>query len=181
MQIRMATRDDALAVQTIYAPIVAGTPISFEEDVPTVEEIADRIGSVLRTHPWLIATEAGRVAGYAYATAHRARAAYRWACDASVYVADDARGRGIATGLYRKLFSLLKAQGFLRVFAGVTVPNPASEALHRSVGFEPVGTYRRVGFKLGRWHDVRWFELSLGDSDSPREPIPFPTIATDTT
>ncbi|MBV8602965.1 MAG: N-acetyltransferase, partial [Candidatus Eremiobacteraeota bacterium] len=122
--------------------------------------------------PWLV-LEDGGVAGYAYASRHRERAAYRWAADVSCYVAERARRRSIGKALYGALFELLSKQHYLRLYAGITLPNPASEALHRSVGFEPVGTYRSVGYKHGAWHDVRWYGLALGLRDVPLEPIPF--------
>jgi L-amino acid N-acyltransferase YncA len=119
------------------------------------------------------------VAGYAYATSHRSRSGYRWAVDVSAYVREDLRGRGIGLALYRELLATLERQRFRRAFAGIALPNDASIALHRAVGFEPVGTYRRVGWKLGAWHDVAWFGRALGndgDKGVPPEPIPFPDL-----
>jgi len=154
----------------IYAPLVTGSPISFEEEPPSVEEFARRVASVTRTHPWFVAEDAGEIAGYAYGSKHRERAAYRWAADSSVYVAASHRRRGIGRALYETLFVALRELGFLRVYAGVVVPNAASEALHEAVGFREIGTYRAVGFKFGRWHDVRWYGLSLGECAQPAEP-----------
>ena len=173
MRIRTATVDDAPAIAAIYAPIVAETTISFEETPPTPHEIANRMEAVLVAFPWLVAEVDDAVAGYAYATRHQDRAAYRWAANVSVYVAEHARRGGIGRELYAELFSILASQRYLRLYAGVTIPNPASEALHRLMGFEPIGTYRSVGYKMGGWHDVRWYGLALGLSDTPREPILF--------
>jgi len=163
--LRPAGEDDAEAIAAIYAPIVTHTAISFEEVAPTADEMAKRIESITRTHPWLVACVSGKVVGYAYASPHRDRVAYRWAADVSVYVADEARGLGIGRQLYERLFAVVRRLGYRRLYAGVKIPNSASEGLHRALGFVTVGTYRRVGFKLGRWHDVRWFELVLRDDD----------------
>jgi phosphinothricin acetyltransferase len=176
VRIRTATADDGAAVAAIYRPVVLHTPISFEETPPSAAEMAARIASILRTHPWLVAEDAAGVCGYAYGSTHRERAAYRWSADVSVYVAERARGRGVARALYGELFAILARQGFQRLYAGVVVPNPASEALHRAAGFTPVGTYERVGYKLGRWHDVRWHVLVLASDDEPREPVPFAAL-----
>ncbi len=123
-------------------------------------------------HPWLVALEEGSVTGYAYASQHRTRAAYRWAVDVSVYVAGCHRGRGVGLGLYTVLFDILRAQGYRSAHAGITLPNPGSVALHESMGFVPVGVYRSVGWKLGRWHDVGWWQLQLnGMGAEPSEPL----------
>ena len=99
--------------------------------------------------------------GYAYASRHRDRAAYQWSIDVSVYVRADAHRRGIGRALYAALLRIVVAQGFYNAYAGITLPNPASVGLHESFGFRPVGMYRRVGHKLGAWHDVGWWALDL--------------------
>jgi len=172
-KVRPVEPGDAPAIACLYAPIVETTTISFEEIAPDAAEIARRIEAVTRTHPWLVADDAGSLAGYAYATKHRERAAYRWAVDTSVYVDERYRRRGIGRLLYAELFATLRRLGYLRAFAGVALPNAGSEALHEAVGFREVGTYRAVGFKFGRWHDVRWYGLTLGESATPAEPVPF--------
>lgn len=172
-RIRLADEDDAAAIRRIYAPIVEETIISFETAVPTESEITSRIASTLERYPWLVCEvneTGGEVVGYAYAGAHRDRGAYRWSVDVSVYVDPDHRRRGVARGLYTSLFALLELQGFLNAYAGIALPNSASTALHESMGFEPVGTYRKVGYKRGGWHDVRWYERALGEH--PNEPEP---------
>lgn len=167
MFIRLATENDAEAVRAIYAPVVETTAISFEIEPPSREEMARRIRDISARHPFLI-TEGG----YAYASAHHVRAAYRWAVDVSIYLAPEARGRGIGRALYTRLFAILKAQGYYCAFAGVALPNAPSVGLHESFGFKPIGVYHQVGFKFGQWHDVGWWELTLRERDSePREPI----------
>jgi phosphinothricin acetyltransferase len=169
--IRLATPADAPALQAIYAPIVAGTVISFELTPPTVGEMADRIRKTLPAYPWLVLERDGQILGYAYAGAHRARPAYRWSVDVSVYVAEAGRRRGIGRALYERLLALLRRQGFQAAFAGIALPNPASVALHEAVGFVPLGIYRDVGFKLGAWHDVGWWQCPVGDRPAdPAEP-----------
>jgi L-amino acid N-acyltransferase YncA len=172
LSVRLATPGDAPAVAAIYAPIVRDTTISFELEPPDVDEFARRIATTLPAHPWLIAEEAGRVMGYAYAGPHRSRAAYRWSVEVSVYVDADARRRGVARELYTALFSVLRAQGFANAYAGVTLPNEPSLRLHRAFGFEEVGVYRRVGYKQGRWRDVWWGALDLAPSREGDPPPP---------
>lgn len=161
VSIRSATIRDAQAVQAIYAPIVALTAISFEEVPPGVEEMAARIADTLVSYPFLVAERAGQVLGYAYAGPHRARAAYRRSVDVTAYVAAEARGQGLGKQLYRDLLAALSDAGYHAAFAGIALPNPASEALHKAAGFELVGIYREVGFKFGKWHDVAWWQRLL--------------------
>ncbi len=167
---------DAAACAAIYASSVEGSPTSFEEEAPSGAEMAERIEGTSATHPWLVAELDGEVAGYAYACAHRQRPAYRWSVDVSVYVAAGERGRGHGAALYRELFRRLREQGFRMAFAGITVPNPASVALHESLGFRAVGLVREVGWKDGSWRDVSWWQLELAaapDGDG-RPPDPRP-------
>lgn len=167
--VREATARDAAACAAIYAPYVTDSAISFEEVAPAAPAMARRIGAAL---VWLVAEVAGVVVGYAYASPHHDRAAYRWAADVAVYV-DRARHRGgVGRALYGELLVRLRDAGIRTVCAGVTLPNPASEGLHRSLGFAPVGTYERIGWKDGSWHDVAWYQLRLAEDDGPpREPV----------
>ncbi|MCG8593403.1 MAG: N-acetyltransferase family protein [Kiloniellales bacterium] len=156
--IRSATLQDAGAIQAIYAPIVERTAISFEDAPPTAEEMARRIARTLEAYPYLVAEQEGRLLGYAYAGPHRARAAYRHSVDVTAYVAEAARGQGVAKALYGALLAALAGAGYHAAFAGIALPNPASEALHKAAGFQLVGVYREVGFKFDRWHDVAWWQ-----------------------
>jgi phosphinothricin acetyltransferase len=167
-EIRVARSADADALAGIYAPYVAGTAISFEVEPPSAEEMGARLAACLTRTPWLLLCDGGEALGFAYAARHRERAAYRWSVDATVYVREDARRRGIGRSLYKSLFALLRLQGFFVAHAGITLPNAASVRLHESLGFEPVGVYAAVGYKNGRWHDVAWWRLPL------REPVPAP-------
>jgi len=168
--IRLATGADAEAIAAIYRPIVVASAISFETVPPGPAEMEQRIAATLPFAPWLVYEEQGKVAGYAYGSRHRERAAYQWSVDVSVYVDEAFRRRGIGSALYEALFPLLRLQGFFAAHAGITLPNPGSVGLHESLGFVAVGVYRRVGYKLGAWHDVGWWQLSLRD----RVPDPAP-------
>ena len=173
MLIRRAAISDAAAIATIYAPYVRDTPISFEIVPPATDEIAARIEKVSRAHAWLVCADGGDVLGYAYTGEHRERAAYRWGVDCAVYVRRDARQRGIGRALYAGLFPLAAAQGYAAAYAGITLPNAASVALHERVGFVAVGVYQAVGFKLGAWHDIGWWALELAARVAdPPEPRP---------
>ncbi len=179
--IRLATEADAGAIQAIYAPYVQNTPISFELEPPPVEEMRERIRKTLRLFPWLVCENGqGRVVGYAYASRHRERAAYQWSVDATVYVDPRAHRMGVGRGLYTSLFALLRLQGFFNVYAGIALPNEASVSLHTAVGFQPVGVYRAVGYKLGKWHDVSWWSLALQPpAVEPSLPRPLTSISQD--
>ncbi len=169
--IRIAGPADAPQIAGIYAPIVAGSAISFEVEPPSPAEIGRRIAAVLELAPWLVWEEGGQLAGYAYASRHRERAAYRWCVDVRVYVREGRRRGGLGRALYRSLFALLRLQGFHAAHAGITLPNPASVGLHESLGFVPVGVYRKVGFKGGAWHDVGWWQLELRERRGPPAPL----------
>ena len=179
--VRVARGQDAAAVAAIYAPIVRDTFISFETQPPDAAEMARRIGSTLATHPWLVAQSADdEVLGYAYASKHQERGAYRWSVNVTAYLAEAARGQGLGRRLYGVLLPLLRRQGFRSAFAGIALPNAASVVLHEAVGFRPVGVYRDVGYKLGAWRDVGWWGLGLTDGEEPAgEPIPFAALAPD--
>jgi phosphinothricin acetyltransferase len=175
--IRVALLEDAEAILTIYAPIVRETAISFEVEPPTRVEMHERIARTLQHLPWLVCDRQGEVLGYVYASPHRARAAYQWSVDVSVYIHAKTRRTGMGRALYHALFQLLILQGFYQCFAGITLPNPASVGLHESLGFQPVGIYQDVGYKLGVWHDVGWWQRSLQSHPSlPTSPTAFEVL-----
>ena len=177
--IRLARVGDAAQITTIYAPVVASSAISFELDPPTEAIIAERIASTLPAYPWLVSEDAGSIVGYAYASQHRSRAAYQWSADVSVYIHERWRGQGAGRALYTMLFALLQAQGYANIYAGIALPNPGSVALHEAMGMTPVGIYRHVGYKLGAWHDVGWWEGALqSPPEPPAPPRPLTALAT---
>ncbi len=168
--IRLATGSDAAGVLVIYTPIVRETAISFEVAPPDVTEMRRRIEDTLVRFPWLVCVEDGQLLGYAYASQHRTRAAYQWSVDVSVYVHAQARRSGVGTSLYTSLLQVLHLQGFYNAYAGITLPNPASVGLHESLGFQHVGVYRSVGYKLGAWHDTGWWQRALRTHSGPPDP-----------
>lgn len=168
--IRDATECDGAACAAIYAPYVTGTVITFETEPPTPAQMAERIAAASRTHAWVVLEDAGQVIGYAYGGAFKARAAYRWSCEVSVYLEAGRRRTGGGRALYAALFDRLARRGFRTAVAGMTLPNDASVGLHRAMGFEPVGTYRRIGWKHGAWHDVAWAQRDLAAGNGPPGP-----------
>lgn len=158
-------RSDAAACAAIYGPYVSDSVASFEARPPTVEEVSGRIGAA---YAWIVAEHGGVTLGYAYGSPHHERAAYRWAADVAVYIDADHHRSGVGRALYTRLFGQLRAIGLWTLCAGITQPNDASNGLHRAMGFVPVGTYRRIGWKAGAWHDVQWWQLDL----RPGEPGP---------
>lgn len=181
MTIRFATPADAKALLDIYAPYILNTSISFEYEVPSVAEFAGRIDAIHQQQlPYLVAELDGRVLGYAYASRHRERMAYQWSVDTSVYIHPDGHRKGIARSLYTRLFELLRRQGYYNAYAGITLPNLASENLHCNMGFELVGVYANVGYKMGAWHEVAWFQLALQPHQlNPTPPIPVNELQLD--
>jgi L-amino acid N-acyltransferase YncA len=169
MVIRSAhPQQDAAACAAIYAPYVSDSVASFEAHPPTAQEISARISS---SFCWLVAEQDGVAVGYAYASTHNQRAAYRWAADVAVYIDANHHRAGVGRALYARLFEQLRAIGLWTLCAGITQPNEASNGLHRSMGFVPVGTYQRIGWKAGSWHDVQWLQLDLhpGEPGPPEE------------
>lgn len=166
LNIRDARAEDAPRLLEIYRPYVTGTAVSFELETPAVREFEARIASAQTKWAWLVAEAGGEVCGYAYASAFRTRAAYRWTVETSAYVHPSHRGRGIAATLYRRLFDVLGEKGYCNAYAGIALPNDASVAFHRALGFTPVGVFHRAGWKFGQWHDVSWWERRLNEAPS---------------
>ncbi len=161
--LRCATEADAPALLAIYAPYVEHTTVSFETTVPDTDEFAARIRRYADGWAWLVAEREGELLGYAYGSPHRERAAYRWSVETSAYVAPDARRQGACRKLYLALFEALADRGYCNAYAGIALPNDASIALHRAVGFEPVGVFRAAGRKFGAWRDIAWYQRKLRD------------------
>ncbi len=172
---RVAEAGDAGAIAEIYRPYVEETAISFEETAPTSAEFAAKIAKVGSVFPFIVHEEGGELLGYAYATLYRERAAYRWSLEDSVYLRRDCFGRGIGTVLLAALVELLRELGYVKVYAVMTTPNPASVALHARLGFIALGRFPDTAFKLGAWQAIDWMELTLREPPAdPREPMAFP-------
>ena len=175
--IRLATIDDAAAVADIYAPYCEGSAVSFEQFAPGVEQMQLRIAGVVAHRPWIVLDDAGAVAGYAYAAPHNDRWAYRWSVNTAIYISRAHHRRGAGRALYSTLFDLLRHLGYYRAVAGITVPNAASVGLHEAMGFELVGVYRDIGYKLGAWRDVAWYEAPIQPVPAePQEPRPVQSL-----
>lgn len=175
--IRAISSDDYTAVLAIYAPFVANTTVSFEYDVPSSGTFAARIEAITDHYPFLVCELDGVVIGYAYASKHRERTAYQWSVETSVYVRPDAHRRGVASALYTALFALLKHQGFVNVYAGITQPNEQSVAFHTAMGFRAVGLYENIGYKFDSWHSVLWLSKALQPhAPHPITPVPVQEV-----
>lgn len=175
-EIRLATTDDAAGILDIYRPVIKETTTTFEIEVPSLQIIQNRVTATMRDYPWLILTHQHQIAGYAYAGPHRGRPAYKWSTELSVYVHPDYFGQRAGTVLYRSLIEILKTQGYRNLLAGITLPNLPSVKFHESLGFQPVGTYHKVGYKFGQWHAVSWWEMALPGVDPPATPLPLSEI-----
>ncbi len=176
-KIRVASAFDGSQIHAIYAPAVAGLPTSFETEVPSMDEMVRRIDEILAIYPYIVADRDGEVISYVYARRWRARPAYDWDVEITVFVKDGFGGQGIGRAMYTALTRLLAAQGFVNAVAAITVPNDASTQFHESMGFHMAGRFPASGFKLGEWHTVEFWWKQLADfPDEPRPPIPFKTF-----
>lgn len=165
--IRLATINDAQSILEIYQYYVLETPISFETEKPSLDEMKNRINETLKKFPWLVLEQDGLIQGYAYANSFKARSAYSWSVETTVYVRNDRLGQGIGKQLYTKLLDMLKDQGVVNVIGGVTLPNAKSVQLHESFGFTQVANFRDAGFKLSKWWDVGYWQLQFQKPINP--------------
>ena len=173
-QIRMAKPGDAEALLEIYAFYVKNTAITFEYEVPSVQEFETRIRKTLQKYPYLVAETKEGIAGYAYAGAFHPRAAYGWAIETSIYIKENARATGIGSRLYEVLEAVLKKQNIINLNACITYPNPASIAFHEKFGYQKAAHFTKCGYKLGRWYDMIWMEKMIGEHENPpKEVIPI--------
>jgi L-amino acid N-acyltransferase YncA len=159
--VRQAAPQDAAACVTIYRPYVQDTAISWEIDVPTVEEMASRIAGLRATHEWLVLERGDQIVGFAYGQPLKRLATFQWSAETGIYMRADHHRAGGGRELYRQLLRRLTERGYRQAFAGITQPNEASNVFHRSFGFQDVGLYRRVEWKHDSWHDVAWMQLDL--------------------
>lgn len=165
----MASPDDAAAIRSIYSHYVSHTSITFEIEVPSVEEMRNRIVEYTKQFPWLVMEKDGVMIAYAYATPFKVRAAYRWSVESSIYVDQSLCGKGSGKKLYLALFDHLKRMGILNIIGVITLPNIPSVAIHEKLGFQLVGRFPEVGFKEGQWWDVGYYQLTLPKPETPEE------------
>lgn len=177
MFIRLAEAADAANMLLIYSPFILRTGITQETEIPTVKEFTKRVASTLLERPWLVCETEGEIAGYAYAGKHRERRGYQWCTEPSVYVSPKYSRKGVAYALYTSLFEILKKQGYVNAYAVITLPNPGSVAFHEDFGFRYLTTYKKIGYKLDRWHDVGWWEIQINKHEKmPIEPVKLPAL-----
>ena len=167
MLIRPATLEDATAILEIYTPYIKNTAITFETEVPTIEEFTERIREIKSKYPYFVCEIDGKVVGYTYVSKHRERSAYKYSVEVSIYVDLNYHRKGIGKALYTHLFEALKKHNYYTVYSGITLPGEKSIGLHKTFGFHEIGTYHNVGYKNGRWHDVIWLEKPLKKYDKP--------------
>lgn len=179
-EIRLATLEDAKEIYAIYEPYILNTVISFEYDKVPLEIFQERIRKISSQYPWLVYTIDGEIAGYAYCSLHRERAAYAWDCECSVYIKDSQHKKGIGTALYKALFELVQAQGVYNIYSLICVPNEGSVALHKKFGFTEVGTYYRTAYKFNEWRDLLVMEKHLRETEgAPGKLIPVNELEKD--
>jgi len=172
--IRLAQSNDAEGILAIYAPYIINTSFTFEAELPSVKNFSERISSYLQHWPWLVCEIDGTIAGYAYGSKYRERIGYQWCVECSVYIHDDFQRKGIANALYTTLFEILKGQGYRNVYAVINLPNERSVQLHEACGFKWFANYENVGYKLGKWKTVGWWQLVINEyDDDPKPPVKF--------
>lgn len=178
--IRLALRTDAKDILQIYAPYITDTSYTFESEVPSINDFSRRIESYLDYWPWLVCEIDGVIAGYAYGSKYRERIGYQWCVECSVYIHDQFHRKGLAKRLYAALFDILKSQGYRNVYAVINLPNEKSVRLHESCGFTWFANYENVGYKLGKWKTVGWWQLIINNySDEPASPTKFSVLNKD--
>ncbi len=159
--IRPVTLDDAKRIAEIYNHYILNTTVTFEEQPLGVEEVGARIAKVTASYPWLVSEDGGHISGYAYATAWKERAAYRYTVESSIYLAPEQTGSGVGSALYATLIAELRARHMHCIIGGIAVPNERSVKFHQKFGFEKVGEFKQLGWKFDRWIDFELWQLCL--------------------
>jgi len=173
-KIRIAVPEDASGMLKIYAPYINNTSLTFETEVPSIENFAERIKKYLVTWPWIVVEQDDVIVGYAYASQYRERTGYQWSVESSIYISEEFKREGVGKALYKTLFIILKNLGYRNVYAVINLPNEASVHFHEKCGFRYFATYDQVGYKLGQWKDVGWWRYILNEFvDDPIPPMLF--------
>jgi len=176
-KIRIVQTGDAQDLLNIYAPFILNSGITQEAEVPSLQDFQNRIKSTVTNFPWLVSAEGNVVTGYAYAARHRERSGYRWCVETSVYIHSGFYGKKTATRLYKALLAILRCQNYVNAYAVITLPNEPSVRFHEKFGFRHFATYEKIGYKLGKWHDVGWWRLVINEHfENPAEPLPFSSL-----
>ena len=173
--VRQAVPQDAKACVAIYRPYVEDTAISWELEVPPVDEMAARIAGLRATHEWLVLEREDQIVGFAYGQPLKRLGAFQWSTETGIYMRADHQRTGGGRELYTQLLRRLTERGYRQAFAGITQPNEASNGFHRSFGFQDVGLYRHAEWKHGSWHDIVWMQLDLLDAAEQQRP-PGPIV-----
>ena len=183
MNIRTVSVEDAAALLQIYAPYIQETAITFETEVPSLEDFAQRIKNTLQRYPWIVIEEEGKILGYAYTSAFKGRAAYDWSAETSIYVAMDQKGRGLGRKLYEELERISREQGIENLYACIAYPigedpylDDASVSFHEHLGFQKKAHFEKCAYKFERWYDMVWYGIDLRDHEVPQPFVPFPEL-----
>lgn len=171
-QIRYLSQSDFTAILEIYRPFITDSAVSFEEEVPSFEAFSQRLSGIAEKYPFMVVEDQGKILGYAYASLHRERKAYRWITETTIYMAQEARGQGLGKRLYSTLLDELSRRHFTLAYGIITLPNAASISLHAACGFENMVVHKNAGWKRNAWHDVLWMKKELGPFETPpTEPV----------
>ena len=180
MIIRLANKNDASAILDIYKPYIEHTSFTFETEIPALTDFQKRIDDYLENWPWLVCEDNGKVTGYAYGAKHRERKGYQWCVESSIYIHDDYLQKGVGKALYETLLEILKKQGYRNVYAVINLPNDRSVKFHEKLGFSFLALYPNVGYKLGEWKNVGWWQIHLNEYNmEPDPPVKFSDINKD--
>lgn len=180
-EIRLINTSDAAAALAVYAPYVLTTAYTFEYEVPTVADFKKKIEKITAQHPWLVCEYNGEIIGYAYGSTQHERPGYQWTTETTIYLKPDFHGKGIARILYTALFNILKLQGYYTLYANVLSTNIGSCKFHKAMGFEEIGIYRNIGYKLGQWQSNLGMQYFLQEHNKePKAPLPISSIKNET-
>jgi phosphinothricin acetyltransferase len=175
--IRVATKDDAVGMLEIYSPFILNSVSLRKQMFHLLKTFSKELFQTGKERPWLVCEINNEIAGYAYAGKHRDRKGYQWCTEPSVYISEKYHGVGIANALYTALFDILKKQGYVNAYAAITLPNDRSIAFHKKFGFDYLTTYKKIGYKLGQWHDVGWMQYEINPhKEDPSDPIKFSKV-----